>query len=288
MSAAKRPPPPQEAPWAAWKSTEADTEATSLRLSVQIVKSLVNILPGGALHAGKTSYADMLHFGFWIGVDSSDKKPKINIGGPSWYLKFTGTGWDISLYAGLEDGGHVGMAYRETDDTDQWLLEGVDAANVPFFSVVTGLTVEDTDIVIGYAERDAKITLLGQDIVVDVACIPGLSLAIDASTVTYTATTATDWDSNTDPGDVDNALDQLAERVDDIEALTLGVHAHTDAASGGVLSAYLQTAVGITATLTDALGNLWLFANGQLTSVISINDLFGQWPVGTWPTGYET
>jgi len=116
----------------------------------------------------------------------------------------------------------------------------------------------------------------------------GATSSPDAAVVTYTPAVAADWDSDTDPGDVDNALDQLAERVDDIEALTLGVHAHTDAASGGVLSAYLQTAVGITATLTDALGNLWLFANGQLTSVISINDLFGQWPVGTWPTGYET
>jgi hypothetical protein len=28
---------------------------------------------------------------------------------------------------------------------------------------------------------------------------------------------AADWDSDTDPGDVDNALDQLAERVDDLE-----------------------------------------------------------------------
>lgn len=39
----------------------------------------------------------------------------------------------------------------------------------------------------------------------------------DASTVTYTPTTATDWDGDADPGDVDAALDQLAERVDDLE-----------------------------------------------------------------------
>ena len=41
---------------------------------------------------------------------------------------------------------------------------------------------------------------------------------VDAGDVTFTPTTATDWDSDADPGDVDNALDQLAERVDDLEA----------------------------------------------------------------------
>jgi len=39
----------------------------------------------------------------------------------------------------------------------------------------------------------------------------------DAAVVTYTPTTAADWDSSADPGDVDNALDQLAERVKDVE-----------------------------------------------------------------------
>lgn len=39
----------------------------------------------------------------------------------------------------------------------------------------------------------------------------------DAADVTYTPAVAADWDSDADPGDVDNALDQLAERVDDLE-----------------------------------------------------------------------
>jgi hypothetical protein len=34
----------------------------------------------------------------------------------------------------------------------------------------------------------------------------------------YTPTTVADWDSGADPGDIDDALDQLAERVDDLEA----------------------------------------------------------------------
>lgn len=39
----------------------------------------------------------------------------------------------------------------------------------------------------------------------------------DASVVTYTPAVLTDWDGDADPGNVDGALDQLAERVDDIE-----------------------------------------------------------------------
>jgi hypothetical protein len=42
---------------------------------------------------------------------------------------------------------------------------------------------------------------------------------VDATDVTYTPTTAADWDGSADPGDVDNALDQLAERVTDVEAV---------------------------------------------------------------------
>lgn len=39
----------------------------------------------------------------------------------------------------------------------------------------------------------------------------------DASVVTYTPTVNTDWDGDADPGNTDDALDQLAERVDDLE-----------------------------------------------------------------------
>jgi hypothetical protein len=41
--------------------------------------------------------------------------------------------------------------------------------------------------------------------------------ATDAADITYTPDVAADWDSSTDPGDVDAALDQLADRVDDLE-----------------------------------------------------------------------
>lgn len=51
---------------------------------------------------------------------------------------------------------------------------------------------------------------------------------VDASAVTYTPTTVADWDGSADPGNADDALDQLAERVTDLEVAgggTAGKHA---------------------------------------------------------------
>lgn len=44
------------------------------------------------------------------------------------------------------------------------------------------------------------------------------TLTADAAAITYTPAVLTDWDSDADPGDAADALDQLAERVDDLEA----------------------------------------------------------------------
>jgi hypothetical protein len=50
----------------------------------------------------------------------------------------------------------------------------------------------------------------------------------DAAAVTFTPTTATDWNTDADPGNVDGALDQLAARVDDLEAAGGGTNVATD------------------------------------------------------------
>jgi hypothetical protein len=46
------------------------------------------------------------------------------------------------------------------------------------------------------------------------------SSAVDADDVTYTPATLADWDGSADPGDVEQALDQLAERVTDVEGVS--------------------------------------------------------------------
>ena len=45
----------------------------------------------------------------------------------------------------------------------------------------------------------------------------GVITGIDAEAVTFTPAVLTDWDGDVDPGEVNDALDQLAERVDDVE-----------------------------------------------------------------------
>lgn len=41
--------------------------------------------------------------------------------------------------------------------------------------------------------------------------------APNAAVVTFTPTVLADWDADADPGEVDDALDQLAQRVDDLD-----------------------------------------------------------------------
>jgi len=67
--------------------------------------------------------------------------------------------------------------------------------------------------------------------------------APDASIVTYTPAVAADWDGSADPGDVDNALDQLAERVTDVET------------AGGVaeMLAYISYAGGDASTASGTI-----------------------------------
>lgn len=47
----------------------------------------------------------------------------------------------------------------------------------------------------------------------------GIDGDVDAADVTYTPGDVTDWDNDTDPGNVDGALDELADRADNSEAL---------------------------------------------------------------------
>jgi hypothetical protein len=77
----------------------------------------------------------------------------------------------------------------------------------------------------------------------------------DAGDVTYTPTTAADWDSDTDPGNVDDALDQLAERVDDLEGATRsGVIGFTIDGGGSAITTGLKGWVPVpeNATITAA------------------------------------
>lgn len=63
----------------------------------------------------------------------------------------------------------------------------------------------------------------------------GATGAVDSDDVTYTPTTLADWDGGTDPGDVEQALDQLAERVADIEGGTFAATTQADEMMAGFI-----------------------------------------------------
>jgi hypothetical protein len=85
---------------------------------------------------------------------------------------------------------------------------------------------------------------------------------IDAADLTYTPAVNTDWDGDTDPGNVDDALDQLAERVDDLEGAGGGATVVTASDSYNITSPHTTTSTSfsdvdatnasVTATLTGS------------------------------------
>jgi hypothetical protein len=83
----------------------------------------------------------------------------------------------------------------------------------------------------------------------------------DAADVTYTPTTLTDWDADTDPGNVDGALDQLAERVADNELLI------PSSPTGMIFSQVVD--VEVVNTLTETT----LFGAGRGSRTIPANTL---------------
>lgn len=97
--------------------------------------------------------------------------------------------------------------------------------------------------------------------------------AIDAAVITYTPAVNTDWDSDADPGDVGNALDQLAERVDDLEGAGGGgnpfaILADEKAAgtAGGSAGAATWNARDLNTERSD-IGNIVTIASNQFTPI---------------------
>ena len=155
-------------------------------------------------------------------------------------------------FVGRFEGPHAGL-FRFPNDDGTWsvLMQVADTANVPFLSAGARnfksnsrwlrIGYEDkahiylaaptdgsddpeehTDLVIPALALDSGAATDGQILVADGASgvdweDPAAGGVVDATDVTYTPAVAADWDGDADPGDADEALDQLAERVDDLE-----------------------------------------------------------------------
>jgi hypothetical protein len=88
-------------PWIAnrkrttWSTADTDPESPTRWGLTTVIRTILDVVPGGVIRAGKTAYADDTNTGFWLGVDS-DGLAKLNLGGSSFYLKWTGTDLQIA------------------------------------------------------------------------------------------------------------------------------------------------------------------------------------------------
>ena len=89
-----------------WQSRESNP-FSSIRA---VINTILDVVPGGVIRAGKTSYTDT-STGFWLGIDTNDGLAKFHVGNESWYMRWTGTNLEIQgtisglIYGTVETGG---------------------------------------------------------------------------------------------------------------------------------------------------------------------------------------
>ncbi len=94
-----------------WGGHKDDAESSQSWIR-QVIHTVVEVVAGGVLRAGKKRYTDDTNVGWWIGVDS-DGMARLNIGDVDQFLKWTGeqlrVRGDLTLEAllGKFDGGGV-------------------------------------------------------------------------------------------------------------------------------------------------------------------------------------
>lgn len=104
--------------------------------------------------------------------------------------------------------------------------------------------------------------------------------AIDAADVTYTPTVATDWDGDVDPGDLDDALNQLAERIDDVEPFAVvrkGVIGFTIDGGGSAITIGYKGVVPVPASCTIKAVRMYADQSGSI--IVDIwKDTYANYP----------
>ena len=89
----------------------------------QVLRTILEVVPGGVIRAGKASYADDRAVGFWLGIDT-DGAAKLNIGGAANHLKWTGS--QLLVFGSLRAG--VGEVMVDISDGVK-IVEGFGQAN---------------------------------------------------------------------------------------------------------------------------------------------------------------
>lgn len=180
-------------------------------LTVTQVRTLLNVADGANNYSHPNHTGDVTSSGdgaTTISADVVDNTKLSNMAQDSLKGRVsTGTGDPEDLTAAqvrtllnVTDGATKGV---QTED--EGVLVDADAVTLDF--VGAGVTVTDAG--------------AGKSTVT----IPGGGVS-DAADLTYTPAVLTDWNGDADPGNADDALDQLAERVDDLELDSHAIYVH--------------------------------------------------------------
>ncbi len=78
-----------------WGPPGGDAEQPTRWGLTTVIRTILEVVPGGVIRAGKTAYADDANTGFWLGVDA-DGLAKLNVGNAHFYLKWTGADLQIA------------------------------------------------------------------------------------------------------------------------------------------------------------------------------------------------
>jgi hypothetical protein len=80
---------------AGWGAPSGEDDGPTRWGLTTVIRTILDVVPGGVIRAGKSAYTDDADTGFWLGVDS-DGLAKLNLGSAAFYLKWTGTMLEIA------------------------------------------------------------------------------------------------------------------------------------------------------------------------------------------------
>jgi hypothetical protein len=85
----------------------------------EVIRAVVEVVPGGVIRAGKTGYGDDEHAGFWLGA-GADGIARLNVGDAAHYLKWTGERLELAGSVRTRNG-----YVRIVDESEEDYGEGV-------------------------------------------------------------------------------------------------------------------------------------------------------------------
>lgn len=164
------------------------------------------------------------------------------------------------MYWATDDDGGVGAIYLSNAAGNTWVKFSIAASNI---------NLDDLGDVDAAAPTNGQVLTWNNGTSAWEAATP--SAASDASAVTYTPAVVTDWNGSVDPGNADDAFDQLASRTKTIETAEGKLYAASGDATLDFLDQKLVAGSNITLTVSGTTDKIITVA--ATTGVSGLDDL---------------